>query len=203
MKFYDTPGAPNPRRVRMFMAEKGLSIPSVAVDLGKRENKSEDFTAINPRQRTPALMLDDGTVITESMAICRYLEALHPEPNLFGRDAREIGEIEMWARRIELHFLMTVAAAFRHLHPAMAEMEVPQVKEWGEVNRGRIVDELTILDRHLEGRDFIACGRFTVADITALVAVDFVRPTRVPVPEDLVHLARWRASVAARPSAKA
>lgn len=203
MKFYDTPGAPNPRRVRMFMAEKGISLPSVIVDLGKRENKSDAFTAINPRQRTPALVLDDGTAITESMAICRYLEALHPEPNLFGRDAREIGEIEMWARRIELHFLMTVAAAFRHLHPAMAEAEVPQVKEWGEVNKARIVDELTVLDRHLDGKDFITCGRFTVADITALVAVDFMRLTRVPAPEELVHLARWRAAMSERPSAKA
>lgn len=203
MKFYDTPGAPNPRRVRMFMAEKGISLPSVTIDLGKRENKSPEYTAINPRQRTPALELDDGTIITESMAICRYIEALHPEPNLFGRSAVEIGTIEMWARRLEIHFLMTVAAAFRHLHPAMAEMEVPQIKEWGEVNKARIVDELAVLDRHLEGRDFIACDRFTVADITALVAVDFIRPTRVPVPEELVHLARWRAAVSARESAKA
>ncbi|QCI66708.1 glutathione S-transferase family protein [Phreatobacter stygius] len=203
MKFYDTPGAPNPRRVRMFLAEKAIAIPSVAIDLGKLEQKSEAYTAVNPRQRTPALELDDGKVICESMAICRYLEALHPEPNLFGRTPLEIGEIEMWTRRLELYLLSTIASAFRHLHPAMVEMEVPQVKEWGEVNRARIVDELGVLDRHLQGKDHIAAGRFTVADITALVAVDFVRPTRVPIPEDLTNLARWRAAASARPSAQA
>lgn len=203
MKFYDTPGAPNPRRVRMFLAEKGISIPSIAIDLGKLEQKSEAYTAINPRQRTPALELDDGSVLCESMAICRYVEALHPEPNLFGRTPAEIGEIEMWSRRLELHLLFTVASAFRHLHPAMAQMEVPQVKEWGELNRARIVDELTVLDRHLGGRDYVAAGRFTVADITGLVAVDFVRPTRVPIPEELTNIARWRAAISARPSAQA
>lgn len=201
MKLYDTPMAPNPRRVRIFLAEKGLEIPRVPVDLGKMEHKSESFAAINPRQRTPALELDDGTVICESVAICRYLEALHPEPNLFGRDAKEIGEIEMWSRRIELHLLAAVAAAFRHLHPAMAQMEVPQVKEWGEVNKARIVEELAFLDRHLKGRDFICCGRFTNADITGLVAVDFIRPTRVPIPDELTELKRWHAAMAARPGA--
>ncbi|MBN8942510.1 MAG: glutathione S-transferase [Rhizobiales bacterium] len=203
MKFYDTPGAPNPRRVRMFLAEKGISIPSVSVDLGKLEQKSEAYTAINPRQRTPALELDDGSVLCESMAICRYVEALHPDPNLFGRTPAEIGEIEMWSRRLELHLLFTVATAFRHLHPAMAQMEVPQVKEWGELNKARIVDELAVLDRHLQGRDYVAAGRFTVADITGLVAVDFVRPTRVPIPEELTNIARWRAAMSARPSAQA
>ncbi|MGL4291317.1 MAG: glutathione S-transferase family protein [Phreatobacter sp.] len=203
MKFYDTPGAPNPRRVRMFLAEKGISIPSVAIDLGKLEQKSEAYTAVNPRQRTPALELDDGTALCESMAICRYVEALHPDPNLFGRTPVEIGEIEMWSRRLELHLLFTVASAFRHLHPAMAQMEVPQVKEWGEINKARIVDELAVLDRHLEGKDYVAAGRFTVADITGLVAVDFVRPTRVPIPEELTNIARWRAAISARPSAQA
>jgi glutathione S-transferase len=203
MKFYDTPLAPNPRRVRIFLAEKGLDIPKVAIDLGKLEQKSDSFTGLNPRQRTPALELDDGTVLTESVAICRYIEALYPEPNLFGKTALEIGEIEMWSRRMELNLLLTVAQAFRHLHPAMVQMEVPQVKEWGEVNKGRIVEELTFLDRHLKGRDFICCGRYTNADLTALVAVDFVRPTRVPIPDELVDLKRWRDAMAARPSAVA
>lgn len=203
MKFYDTPLAPNPRRVRVFMAEKGITIPTVAIDLGRMEQKSESFTALNPRQRTPALELDDGTVITESIAICRYLEALHPEPNLFGRTALEIGLIEMWGRRMELNLLATIASAFRHLHPAMAAMEVPQVKEWGEVNRNRIVDELAFLDRQLSGREFVCCDRFTNADITALIGIDFLRPTRVQVPDELVDLKRWHASVSARPSARA
>lgn len=203
MKLYDTPLAPNPRRVRVFLAEKGIAIPTVAVDLGKMEHKSEAFAAVNPRQRTPALELDDGSVICESVAICRYIEALHPEPNLFGRTPKEIGEIEMWSRRLELHLLATVAAAFRHLHPAMAAMEVPQVKEWGEVNRDRIVEELTLLDRHLKGRDFICCDRFTNADITGLIGVDFIKPTRVAIPDGLVELKRWHAAMSARPSARA
>jgi glutathione S-transferase len=203
MKFYDTPLAPNPRRVRVFMAEKGITIPTVAIDLGKMEHKSEAFTAVNPRQRTPALELDDGTVITESVAICRYLEALHPEPNLFGRTPLEIGLIEMWSRRMELNLLATIASAFRHLHPAMAAMEVPQIREWGEVNRNRIVDELAFLDRHLKGREFICCDRFTNADITGLIGIDFLRPTRVQVPDELVDLKRWHAAVSARPSARA
>lgn len=203
MKLYDTPLAPNPRRVRVFLAEKGIDIPKVAIDLGKMEQKSESYSAVNPRQRTPALELDDGTVITESVAICRYIEALHPEPNLFGRTPKEIGEIEMWSRRMELNLLATIASAFRHLHPAMAAMEVPQVKEWGEVNRGRIVEELAFLDRHLKGRDFICCGRFTNADITAMIGIDFLKPTRVAVPDDFVDLKRWHAAMAARPSAAA
>jgi glutathione S-transferase len=203
MKFYDTPLAPNPRRVRVFLAEKGIDIPRVTIDLGKMEQKSETYAAINPRMRTPALELDDGSVICESVAICRYIEALHPEPNLFGRTAKEIGEIEMWGRRAELNLLATIASAFRHLHPAMAAMEVPQVKEWGEVNKGRIIDELAFLDRHLKGRDFVCCDRFTNADITAMIGVDFLRPTRVAVPEDLVDLKRWHAAMQARPSATA
>ncbi len=203
MKLYDTPLAPNPRRVRVFLAEKGVDIPKVTIDLGKMEQKSESYAAVNPRQRTPALELDDGSVLCESVAICRYIEALHPEPNLFGRTAKEIGEIEMWGRRMELNLLATIASAFRHLHPAMAAMEVPQVKEWGEVNRGRIVDELAFLDRHLNGRDFVCCDRFTNADITAMIGVDFLRPTRVAVPDDLVDLKRWHAAMQARPSAAA
>lgn len=204
MKLYDTPSpAPNPRRVRIFLAEKGLDIPKVTVDLGKMAHKSAEFTAVNPRQRTPALELDDGSVLTESVAICRYLEALHPEPNLFGRTAKEIGEIEMWSRRIEFHLMLTVAAAFRHLHPAMAALEVPQVKEWGEVNRGRILDELAFLNDHLKGRDFISSGRYTNADLTGLVGVDFVKLTRIAIPDEMTDLKRWHQAMAARPSAGA
>ncbi|QCK86770.1 glutathione S-transferase [Phreatobacter aquaticus] len=203
MKLYDTQVAPNPRRVRVFMAEKGIEIERVPVDLGKMEQKSAEFTALNPRQRTPVLELDDGTRLCESVAICRYLEAIHPEPNLFGRTPLEIGEIEMWNRRMELDLLATIAGAFRHLHPAMADMEVPQVKEWGERNKARIVGELTFLDQHLKGRDFIAAGRFTNADITGMIGIDFLRPTRVAIPDELVDLRRWHAAVSSRPSAKA
>ncbi len=203
MKLYDTPLAPNPRRVRVFLAEKGIDIPKVTIDLGKMEQKSASYAAVNPRQRTPALELDDGSILCESIAICRYIEALHPEPNLFGRTPKEIGEIEMWSRRAELNLLSTIASAFRHLHPAMAVMEVPQVKEWGEVNKARIVDELAFFDRQLAGRDFVCCDRFTNADITAMIGVDFLKPTRVAVPDELVDLKRWHGAMAARPSAKA
>src|SRR5207302_1198162 len=127
MKLYDGGRAPNPRRVRIFLAEKGITVPLEPIDLGRLAQKSEAFTATNPMQRVPALVLDDGTVIAESIAICRYFEELHPEPCLFGRGALEIARIEMWNRRMELHFLLPVSHVFRNSHPAMKEMEVPQV----------------------------------------------------------------------------
>ena len=114
MKLYDGGRAPNPRRVRIFLAEKGISVPMEQVDLGALEQKSAAFTAINPVQRVPALVLDDGTVLTESVAICRYFEALHPEPPLFGRGALSAAQVEMWNRRIELHFLFPVSHVFRN-----------------------------------------------------------------------------------------
>src|SRR5438034_4762914 len=123
MKLYDGGRAPNPRRVRIFLAEKGMSVPIEPVDLGALEHKTPAYAAINPLQRVPALVLDDGTVITESIAICRYFEALQPDPPLFGRGALEIAQVEMWNRRLELHFLLPVAHVFRNSHPAMKEME--------------------------------------------------------------------------------
>lgn len=203
MKLYDTTFAPNPRRVRIFAAEKGVSIPSVQIDIGKLEHTSAAYAAVNPRRRVPALELEDGVIIAESMAICRYLEALHPEPNLLGRTPREIGEIDMWSRQIEFDFYLTIAAAFRHLHPAMAARETPQIPAWGERNRARLLDELAVLDDRLSGREFVACDRFTVADITALVAVDFLRVTKVAIPDGMAELKRWKAAVSARPSAAA
>src|SRR3984893_9734336 len=140
MKLYDSSRAPNPRRTRIFLAEKGVKGDLVPVDLTKLEQFTDPFTALNPLQRVPVLVLDDGTVITESMAISRYFEALQPEPNLLGRDAREIALIEMWNRRIELNFYWPVSMAFRHLHPAMAEREKPQVPDWGEANKPRVVE---------------------------------------------------------------
>ena len=127
MKLYDGGRAPNPRRVKVYLAEKGLSIPIEQVDLGKLAQKSPAYTAINPLQRVPALQLDDGTIITESMAICRYFESLHPDPPLFGRGAKEAALVEMWERRMEFHLLGPVSHVFRNSHPAMKEMEVPQV----------------------------------------------------------------------------
>jgi glutathione S-transferase len=203
MKLYDGGRAPNPRRVRIFLAEKGITVPMEQVDLGALQQKSAAFTAINPVQRVPALVLDDGTVLTESIAICRYFEALHPQPPLFGHGALAAAQVEMWNRRIELHFLFPVSHVFRNTHPAMKEMEVPQVQAWAEANKPRIAEFMTILDRQLEGRPFVAGDQFTVADITGLVTVDFLKPAKLAVPEELKNLRRWHVDVSARPSAAA
>jgi len=203
MKLYDGGRAPNPRRVRVFLAEKGISVPIEAVDLGKLQQKSDAYTAINPLQRVPSLMLDDGTVITESVAICRYFESLQPEPALFGRNGREAALIEMWNRRLELHLLFPISQVFRHLHPAMREMEVPQVPQWGEVNKPRVEGFLSILDRELGDRAFVAGDAYSVADITGMIAVDFMKPAKLAVPGNLANVQRWHAAVSARPSAAA
>src|SRR3954451_8396479 len=142
MQLYEDPSAPNPRRVRIYLAEKGISVPRVAMDINKGEHKTPEFTALNPMQRTPALLLDDGTVITESIAICRYFEEAQPDPPLFGVGPVGKALVEMWQRRIEFGLLLTVAAAFRHLHPAMVEMEAPQVAAWGEANKPRALEFL-------------------------------------------------------------
>ena len=203
MKLYNTRVAPNPRRVRIFLAEKGVSVPTVEVDLGRMEHKAPDYVAVNPLQRTPALALDDGTVITESIAICRYFEELHPEPPLFGTTPLERATVEMWQRRMEFGLLGPVAAAFRHLHPAMAQMEVPQVAAWGESNKPKVLEFIAFLDRHLADRPFVCGERLTVADITGLVAIDFMKPARVVLPDEAANVRRWHAELAARPSAGA
>jgi glutathione S-transferase len=203
MKLYDGGRAPNPRRVKVFLAEKGLTVPMEQVDLGKMAHRSAASTAINPLQRVPALELDNATVLTESIAICRYFEALHPEPRLFGQGAKDEAMVEMWQRRIEFHLLVPISQVFRHAHPAMKEMEVPQVPAWAESNKPRVTEFLEILDRELKERRFVAGDRYTVADITGLVCIDFMKPAKLAVPESLSNLKRWHAEVSARPSAKA
>ena len=203
MKLYDGGRAPNPRRVRIFLAEKNIKMPLEQVDLGAMAQKSSAFAAINPVQRVPVLVLDDGTAIAESIAICRYFEVLHPEPPLFGRGAKEAALVDMWQRRMEFRLLLQVAHVFRNSHPAMKEMEVPQVPAWAEANKPRVMDFLGVFDRELCGRPFAACERFTVADITGLVAVDFMKPAKLAVPEDLKNVRRWHADVSVRPSASA
>ena len=201
MKLYiDSGRAPNPRRVRIFLAEKGVALPTETIDLGAQAHKTAQYRAVNPMQRLPALVLDDGTVIAESIAICRYIEALHPQPPLFGEGALEQALVEMWQRRVEFHLLTVVSHAFRHLHPAMAPLEVPQVAAWGEANKPRALEFLTFLDGELKGRPFVAGPRFSVADITAVVAVDFMKPAKIAVPEGLANLQRWYGEVSARPS---
>ena len=203
MKLYDAGRAPNPRRVRVFLAEKGVTVPIVSIDLARLEHKAPAYVAVNPLQRTPALELDDGTVISESIAICRYFEELHAEPPLFGTGVLERARVEMWQRRLEFGLLGTVAAVFRHLHPAMAEMEVPQVAAWGETNKPRVIEFLRFLDGELADRRFIAGDRFSVADITGLVGLDFMKPAKLSLPDDLANVRRWHAELAARPSAQA
>lgn len=203
MKLYDMSRAPNPRRVRIFLAEKGIDIPKQEVDLGALEQRGEKYTAINPMQRVPALELDDGTVISESMAICLYFEKLHPEPNLFGRDALECAMVEMWNRRLELHFYGPVSQSFRHTSPGMAAREKVQVAEWGNVCRDQAVDFLNFLESELGKREYVAGNRFTVADINALCTVDFMRVIKLALTPEMKNLTRWHAAVSARPSAKA
>jgi glutathione S-transferase len=202
MKLYDGGRAPNPRRVKVFLAEKGITVPSEQIDLGKLAHKSPEFTAINPVQRVPSLQLDDGTVISESIAICRYLEALHPNPPLFGTSPKEIATIEMWERRVEFHLLAPISHVFRNSHPAMKEMEVPQVPAWAEANKPRIVDFLGVLDRQLKDHRYVAGDRYSVADITAMIAIDFMKPAKLAVPEQMTNIKRWYDEVSARPSAK-
>ena len=202
MKLYDGGRAPNPRRVRVFLAEKGIVVPTEQVDLGALAQKSDAYTAINPLQRVPALVLDDGTIITESIAICRYFEIEQPDPPLFGRGAKEVAAIEMWQRRVEFHLLAPISHVFRHLHPAMKPMEVPQVADWGEANKPKVMEFLALLDRELKNRPYVAGDRYSVADITALIGVDSMKPAKLAAPDELAHVRRWHAEVSARPSAK-
>ncbi len=203
MKLIDGGRAPNPRRVRIFLAEKGISIPTETVDFMNRAHHTEAFKKINPMQRVPVLILDDGTAISESVAICRYFEALHPDPPMFGTDAKEQAVIEMWNRRMELNLLAAIITVFRHAHPAMAELEVPQVPEWAEASKPKVLYCLDWLNGELAGREFIAGDKFSIADITALVAVDFLKPAKLSVPDTLADLLGWHERIKARPSAAA
>ncbi|NTS31581.1 glutathione S-transferase [Phyllobacterium sp. BT25] len=203
MKLYDGGRAPNPRRLRIFLAEKGIEVPLVPIDMGAMEHKSARITALNPLQRLPILELDDGTILTESVAISRYFEEMHPEPPLFGVGALGKAMVEMWNRRVELYLMAAITAAFRHTHPAMIEWEVPQVPAWGEANRPKALQYMKIMDDQLGRNEFIAGSRFSIADITLLVATDFLKPAKLQIPEELEHLRRWHVAVSGRPSAKA
>lgn len=203
MKLYDGGKAPNPRRVRIFLAEKGVEVPLVPVDMGAMGHRQPEITSRNPLQKLPILELGDGTILTESVAICRYFEELHPEPALFGKTALEKAKIEMWNRRLELTLMASVAAAFRHIHPAMKEWEVPQIPEWGEANKPKAIEFLQIMDTELASREFAAGDTFSIADITGMVSLDFAKPARISIPEDLTHVHRWYAALKARPSANA
>ena len=203
MKLYDSPVAPNPRRVRIFLAEKGISVPTEKVALAKMEHESPEFVHVNPLRQIPALVLDSGEVICQSLAICRYFEEIQPSPPLFGANALEKARVEMWQRHAELEFFRHITLAFRHSHPAMTEMENPQIAELAAVSRPRALAFADYLDSELANRPFLAGDNFSIADITALVAYDFAKPARIKFPDSLIHLTRWRAEVGARPSASA
>jgi glutathione S-transferase len=189
--------------VRIFLAEKGIEVPYEELDLMKGALRTPEFTKLNPFQRVPVLILDDGTAISETVAICRYFEEVQPEPALFGRGAVGRATVEMWNRRMELGLLHAVQFAFRHLHPAMAHLEVPQIAAWGEANKPKALEILSYLDKELAARRFIAGDELSVADITALCAVDFMKPARIERPKELTHVERWYREMSARPSAKA
>jgi glutathione S-transferase len=189
--------------VRIFLAEKGIELPLEPVDMSELGHKSETITQLNPLQRLPVLLLDDGTALSESVAICRYFEELYPQPPLMGVDALDKARVEMWQRRMEMHLLLPVANVFRHAHPAMATWEVPQVKAFSEANRPKVIECLTWLNEELSDRPFIAGDRFSIADITAMIAVDFMKPAQIDRPEDLKNLDGWYDSVKNRPSSSA
>ena len=205
MKLYMSAYAPNPRRVAMFMAEKGIAgIETVLVDLVAAEHRSESFRAVNPMQRTPVLELDDGRMLSESRAICTYLEGLYPEPNLMGVDAEERAFIEMEDRRAEMHLLLGIANCARHTHPALAVLEQPQFPDFGASQAVKMRETAAWLDARLASRQYLAGERFTVADITAFCALEFGRGLLKyrPGAEGLVHLQAWRDRIAQRPSAQ-
>lgn len=202
MKLYEDQRAPNPRRVRIFLAEKGIEVPRQQVDIMSGEHKGPAISKLNPFERLPILELDDGQVICESLAICRYFEAVQPDPPLFGAGALDQAMVEMWQRRVELSLFMPVSFAFRHGHPRMADLEVPQVKEWGEANLAKIPKMLDYFDGELSRREFVAGDRYSVADITALCAVDFMKVVRLSL-DGHENLRRWHGDVSGRPSASA
>ncbi|MEP7210948.1 MAG: glutathione S-transferase [Alphaproteobacteria bacterium] len=204
MKLHFATQAPNPDRVRFFLQEKGLwdKIPREEISIIKKEHKTDSYRAISPLAQLPALELDDGTTLTESRAICTYFEGINPEPNLMGVDPKEKAIIEMWDRRMELTYLMPVAHWFRNSHPAMADLEVPQSKEWAEISSGRASKMAGFIDRHLAGNTYVAADRFSIADITLYVALGFGRIMKFKPWENLPHLAVWRDRIAQRPGMK-
>jgi glutathione S-transferase len=204
MKLYISPGAPSPRRVMMFMVEKGITgIDLVNVDLNAQEHKGEAYRAKSPLAKVPALELDDGRVLTETRAICTYLEGLYPEPNLMGVDSEERAFIEMADRRVEHYLLAGIANTVRHTHPGLAPLEQPQFPDYGQSQAGKVRVLAAWFDHALERQPWMAGERFTVADITAFCAIEFAKLMKFnPGKEGMPALQAWRDKVAERASAK-
>ena len=203
MKLHEAATAPNCRRVRIFLAEKGIEVPIVPVDLGKAENRQEPFLSMNPMGGVPVLELDDGTFIAESVAICRYFEQMQPEPALMGGgEPEQAARIEMWQRRMELEIALPIMQVFRNTHPFFAD-RIEQFPDYGEGQRRQATKRLAWLDEELANREFVAGDDYTIADITALIGIDFGRVSGFKVTEETPNLLRWRQAVSARPSARA
>jgi glutathione S-transferase len=202
MKIYEYTMAPNPRRVRVFLAEKGLKVPYEQVDIATAQNRTPEFLKINPLGGLPVLELDDGIHIAESVAICRYFERLHPEPRLMGKDAKDEAIVEMWNRRMEFEVLSMTASAFRNT-TSFFKGRIPQSAEYGEICKSAAIKRLEWLDTVLANRAYIAGDRFTIADITGMIGIDFGRQSDIRIQPNQRNLARWNESVSSRPSAKA
>lgn len=201
---YDAPNpAPNPRRVRIYLAEKGLSVAVQSLSIVAGEHKGDEFVAKYPPGQLPVLALDDGRMIGESVAICRYFETLHPEPPLFGTDPVSIAEIDMWMRRVELTLMMPVGNIWAHTHPFTARVVKPQYKDFGESNRPHAVAAMRRFDAVLEGGEYLAGEAYSMADILLLTTIDFATFIGAGMPDDMPALAAWHARVSARPSASA
>lgn len=209
MKFYDCATAPSPRRVRIFLAEKGIAVPTIQVDLRNNEQLTPQFRAINQDATVPVLELDDGTRIADAVGICLYFETLYPEPALMGVDAKGRAITAQWQRIVERDGFYAVMEAFRNATPGLKNRALPgpydyaQIPALAERGRERIGHFYDLLDQQLSEHPFVAGERFSIADISALVAVDFARWVKLPVPEARAHLRRWHQEVSARPSAKA
>ena len=202
VKLYDLAASPNTRRVRIYLAEKGIEIPTVAIDMSKGEQKTPEYLAKNSLGKMPVLELDDGTCIAESVAICRYLEELHPEPPMFGRDALERARVEMWHRRAELEILQSLMHVFGHTHE-MWKGVLTQIPEWGAACVETVQERYAWLDRELEGREFIATDDYTVADIALQCGLLMGKGIGVRAPDDLANLGAWWQRVSSRPTARA
>jgi glutathione S-transferase len=200
MKIWGTRNQGNPVRVAIFLAEKGIDVPFEPVDLFGGAHRSADHRARNPLAQVPVLELDDGTCISETIAICRYFERLHPEPPLMGVDPVGEAIVEMWQRRIEFQFYDAARHAFRHSAPFMKVLEPVQIGEWAEHNRPKIIAALEMMDAQLRQQPFIAGPDFTVADITALLPFQILGLIDMRVPDHCPAVARWRDEVLARPS---
>jgi glutathione S-transferase len=206
MKLFSAYRAPNPRRVLMFLAEKGITgIEVIDVDLNTGGHKTPEFLRKSPLAKVPALELDDGRVLTETRAICTYLEGLYPEPNLMGVDATERAFIEMADRRVELTLLLQIANAIRHTHPGLAALEQPQFADFGKSQGEKLLQTARVFDQLLQEQTWMAGDRFSIADITAFCALEFARGLMkfTPARAGLSALQAWRDQIDQRPSARA